>query len=762
MATGDILSVTIPDKTSAGTDSDGWFADIKIEGFVSGGTYDYGYTGNNDPSSAKVVFTVVSEGYNTSGTLGTVTRTIYGTRTLRKAYPNNASLDETDGTAGNLTVRVALSEPIYDDDKNGGAGTSGTDPTVTIAANWYTDDGAGGTSSGNNAATNLTVTNNSTLDYPKVVANWSRPQFEVVTGDFDLAVVAFHGHGTNGAPVQAVKFTVADQSTNSTTTTVSSCTVDTTYGDATPVQEYVGTIDVTGLDANEKLDIDFIAYPRVGDANSVLDTTAGTAAPSPEAGTRHMVNDKSGTYGQSVALVDDVSGNDGTGTVYDAGSYDESTANAYATINAAVAALKVYNNANYSRNDVSNSIVYLTDGGHTWVGAGTDNNHAHDGWLTITRGLNSTSRAAVTIDAQGTRADCTAKVKVLDVTINTSGTFTFSAIEHLWLDQCTLSGTGTAFVYGHMHCFVTRCSVTTNNTGLFRPFSTQQTLSILVRGNTFSGTSGSGNIMPYTFIGNSMTSGVIEMIDNYSGQTIEYTQAPIVAFNNLLGNSGSVAMLLKGTANNANSDGGAVVGNLIERTTKNVSALIGIAADGSTTSAVNNMIIWNNVFVGQRENIGYNDAGTVAAQRLNWSIFGNLMQDFNIKSDTFPTESGNRTGNWPVVFQVGSKGNVLADSGNGFDAEWDGIHSEQTSWTSPGPNAVFGFESFAAYDGTGSDGTAGAGGGDYRTEYAGAQATMSRGPLPYDLTGRARPTGGTEYFGALLPVPDPPTSVAQS
>src|SRR5512145_993495 len=185
MAAGDILSCTI--------DPLGWKATVVIEGFKDGGAYAWGFTTSankiNIPSAAKVVFTVVSEGYNSSGVLGTITRTIYGTETLRNPYPNEATLQETEA-GGNLSIVIALSEPIYDDD-NTGVGKSGTAPTVSIAAGWYTDSGTGGSSAPNNACTNLAVTNNSTLDYPKVIGNWAWPCYERVTADFAVEFVAF-------------------------------------------------------------------------------------------------------------------------------------------------------------------------------------------------------------------------------------------------------------------------------------------------------------------------------------------------------------------------------------------------------------------------------------------------------------------------------------------------------------------------------------------------------------------------------------------
>ena len=91
MATGDIIAASI--------DSTGSFAYITIEGWASSAgniTYNYGDVANG---AGYVKFTVVSEGYNDSGTLGTVTRTVFAYKTVRKAKPNDASLDEEIGRA---------------------------------------------------------------------------------------------------------------------------------------------------------------------------------------------------------------------------------------------------------------------------------------------------------------------------------------------------------------------------------------------------------------------------------------------------------------------------------------------------------------------------------------------------------------------------------------------------------------------------------------------------------------------------------------
>ena len=77
MATGDILSAVVR--------PDGWSMDVTIAGFTTGATYNFGSLGSSPATTGSPMFTatVVSKGYNSSGTLGTTTRTLYGTHVVR-------------------------------------------------------------------------------------------------------------------------------------------------------------------------------------------------------------------------------------------------------------------------------------------------------------------------------------------------------------------------------------------------------------------------------------------------------------------------------------------------------------------------------------------------------------------------------------------------------------------------------------------------------------------------------------------------------
>lgn len=366
--TGDILSVTVR--------ADGWSADVVVEGFTTGATYDFGLgTNNANLAGARVVFTVVSEGYNSAGTLGTVTRTVYGTSVVRKAFPTEASgstgagstKDETGG--GNLTVRIALSDPIYIDD-NTGAGKSGTAPTVSISAGWSVNTGGGSQSS--NAVTGLTVTNSSTLVYPQVIGQWDgiagvRTADRVKT-DFTLAANAFHLFG-----IAAVKFTATGQtsgaSVNSTATTQTA-----TQRSATGLYAcaYQKTLALSGFTQAELINCDFLAYPVVGDASSILDTSERTTTNDEPLGYNRAVIlcDKSNALDDAVYV--SPTGNDTTGT--------GTSVNPYATV---------------AKGMTQGNIVYLTAGTHLAVGSAQSRKTTNE-WV-IAQPAPGESSATVTV-----------------------------------------------------------------------------------------------------------------------------------------------------------------------------------------------------------------------------------------------------------------------------------------------------------------------------------------------------------------------------
>jgi len=739
-AAGTITAVRIASAAA----HNGWVAEIEIAGLSTGGTYAMGLGSRNDPSAAKIAFSVSSPGYDASGGAVTIVRTVYGTHEVRKPYPNPTVNDEA-VSGGALTVRVALSDFIF----------SGDTVTVTIGSGFYTQ---GGTPNGAVSAGG-TVINNSTLAHPKVIANWSWPGWQKVSGpSFDVRCVAFHRSAINGKPVACVVFTATDQHSHSVSVTVTGATIDPLMEDYGKVSEYIATISTSTFTAGDQITVNFKAYPWVGDSGSTLDTSDGVnTQPTPKYAPQFYVYD-GGTYGTSAAVVDSTFGSDTTGVAVDEKTFDSlRPPPAYRTINKAVAAINSRNNTVYGRNDAAGS-VHLKAGNHTWTGA-SNSISATVGkvWCTV-RPLGSTPRASVIINAvSGTQGFNGTPVKVWNCSINvaTGPVSLFTDITYMWMDQCTFICNGTTAIYQTVLYYMTRNSIGAIAHDL-TPFGGEVSNAALIRGNDLYGC---GGTPVWTTLGN--TNSVIHqnIFSNEPAGGPTANTMPILAFNTMYRQDVSVEMACQ--IHNATTGilGAAIVQNIFENNSSGELELF-ITADASTSNPANNVLMWHNTLVGGRINRGYNDTGSSSLLRTLWSEVGNLIEKEALKSDTFPTADAARTGNWPVLYGVGRRGcmNVeatpLAASGQ-FQLEFDGINSyapAKNGGTNPitsatNPIAFSGLLGRLAWNGS----TANVGSGDYRMQPHSLLRNLipSGGAvLPYDIFGVPRKNDGTGAAGA--------------
>lgn len=119
------------------------------------------------------------------------------------------------------------------------------------------------------------VTNNSPINYPGVIANWECIPNQKAGSSLTVRACAFHWAARNGLPVACVKFFAQDQSGHtSPTVTVTAPTIDSTQGDALPVIEYIATLDLSSMTQNDIVTVHFQAFPWIGDAGAVADTTS--------------------------------------------------------------------------------------------------------------------------------------------------------------------------------------------------------------------------------------------------------------------------------------------------------------------------------------------------------------------------------------------------------------------------------------------------------------------------------------------------------
>lgn len=730
-AVGDITAVRILGDAKL----NGWAAEVDIEGLNTGGTYSFGLgTNNASPETAKVVFTVTSPGYDASGNATTTTRTIYGTQYVRKVYPNEAQADES-SSGGTLTVKIALSDFIYDPDST---------ITASFASGFYTNGAS------TNAINNVNVANNSNLAYPEVIGRWAWPGYERVTDDFLVEAVVFNRFAKEGKPVAAVKFTASDQSGNSVSVTTSEMTRSARSGDANQVLVYAATIPISGLDQGEVIDVNFEAYPWVGETSAKLDTRTtadGFAQPNERIGPMHQLNDKDETYGLGYAYISST-GNDTTGTVYSSQGAAEA-GNAFLTFGKAAEAIRTYNNTNFSRNNPGGGTILVAEGNYTFPGfTPASDLGAMDTWLTV-KPASSADRANTTINLGSNATFRVRRLKVEGLNLAPgSSAVTFRgdvSLAALWLHDNLINYTVPAtLLYGYLSVYATQNDITSMPGGMDH-FSTQKSPYALIRGNnstpiidgTLYNVIGNKNISPFTFYNSGNAQGH-EPSDNI-----------VYAFNSLY--NFNTSNLLATTS--AVTKGMAFVQNILESISA-TQPLLSIAADGSTSNPVNNVLVWNNTLAGQRMNIGYNDQGTTALDRFNYSQRFNSLSDWNNKDDTFGTQNANRTGGWSVGYNVGTIGNLTKISN--FPGEFNGLSTFYVA------NPQYTLD--ASQDGTD------VGNGDYTlSQYSpnidlGASLTNSEQTLPFDFLGNeiygAMDSGAYEYQPPLTMGTNPVTTSA--
>lgn len=725
-ATGDILSATIL--------ANGFQADIVIEGLNTGGTYAFGLGSNNDPAtgSPKVVFTVTSMGY-TGTTLGTVVRTVYGTKQVRKAYPNDATNEESFST--NTTVRVALSDYVFVKD-NTGAGNSGTAVTCVIGAGFYTQ---GGTP--NSARTSFTVTNNSTQAYQMPLFQWDHIA-GVCTADRVEADFFMAGNANALFGIAAVRFdaTGATSSVNvNSTVTTQTATLRSATG--LYANSFRASIAVSGFTTGELINLRARVYPVVGDTTEVLDTDSYTTVTDEPYGYTKPVLVYASTpkYGYVAT-----SGGSDSNT----GSTNQATAAAapFATIGKAI------------QNDCT--VIYLNAGTHAAVGTASASRRATNEWYVVQPAPGESS-ATVTVQIGTTKTYKCQRLRYEGVTVTIASTSS-------WLDgeaaANNLRFTNCIFNHGAVGKPTTNVGYETNSTKFenctgdlgvtywaLESFSTAR-VNFQFDGCTFadSDAANTGIGAWYRVVACSATGPIC------FGTTTTSNVSPIqdnVFFehNKLLGYSNTSTYGFQLAATRAVTKGASIRGNLVEQ-------LIGgqpfffVAADSSTVTC-NGILFENNTLSGGRFNCGYNDTGSSAYDRKFWSVKNNILESWATKHDTFGTQNAARIGAWPVLFGVGWSGNFsphiasIGASGS-FMFEFIGLRSYQPAATGQPPAGSTNVTGYVQFTNRQSySGSTGAGGGAY-TLVSSSPARSLQYVLkdPYDLTGRAR--SGSDDAGA--------------
>ncbi len=727
-ATGDYADAT----SRIGINGDGWVAKVTVP-YLAGQTF--------DPS--KISLNVTDPGYDAEGTT-TVSRTIIGTRVLRRQYSANASNQQSnDGVT--LTVYFALSDWIYQ---------GSTIASATAATGFYGLSASGGIS---------TRTNGSGRGYSKPLFAWLNLQHERATGDFAVEAVAFHRHAMNGRQVARIEFAATDASAHAAPTqTASSTGLSSIQTKGNIAEAYKATIPVSALSQGDICQVNAKVFPWIGDSSAVLDlSTGGIAWPTSQPQTKlRFLNDKTGAYGGAVACVKNSASG---GTVQTSISAARSTP--FPTIAAAIAALVAWNGSNKGHADHSGSTIYLMEdsaGGGATIGINNDLAGASGQcWTDIKVDPAATGSVSLSLTAWRDTVDKLRWMADLSHTAaqgldgGVSNGYIMAAYEGMRLSS-TSSAAPVNWRCGLTYLRnVTLDGFTDTASWPFAPTSTYRTQVALGLGCVTTNNTADLKTKPTVLIGCQFHRAYLNEND--------FSQVPncdshdgMVIYNCSFMNSRIVQAV---GLSAAFSRGIAFVQNLVERAVAASSVpALQIAADGATVT-VDNLVLQHvtipGVDGGGRLNAIYADvSGAAGVLKTGASMRFNLWAQYNCKTDTFaqPAQGTGRVGNWANRYTVGHEGNVAlqGDANGNTTPAADGAANFLGEYWQAGcsPGVGVGAVTFA----NDKSGTAGTGNGAYGltggTSAAYGRVPAGRSVLAYDLAGASRRTDGAGACGA--------------
>lgn len=743
-ATGDLVSAV--------AEANGWTVTLGFTGLSTNKAFAFGLGSNNSiGGSQKVTVTLTSMGFDDSGTATTLSRTLYGTHSVRFAYPND-SFANTTNISGVTYVKISLSDYIYQKDSN---------VVISVSGGLYD---AGGTP--NNSASNFSLdTSAVTNAYPKVIGNWSWPGYDRIASTYRARFVAFHSSAQQGRPVRCMKFSLTDGTNTVVNTPVTMPGVDwaNMTGDQNPVVEYWDDLSVSTMTAKATGAVNVVCYPWMGDSGSILDTSTGTPQPTPLVGPLVVLCDKNNDYGGTEVILDanaadDVSGGSAAiGTVTGSGVGEPA---AWKTLGKAYANVASRNSSINGHNDLGYGVVYVKAGTYAVMGsANSYGSNPAKTWITV-KPYPGVSRASVIFASQSSNfLPSTGRHKFDGVSFVGSGSSAQNVLgggNAIWIHNCVINMTSTP---GSWWTGGTVTYWTWNDIQLAGGSGGIKGTSVspgIVRGNLYESTYG-GQTLVYTVLGNKKTGLSDNGNVNFFTSVVSSTPTVvnwICAYNSIYGynaTSGTLCAINNG-GTDVNSVGGALVQNVFEATaTASTTGGIGIGSDSTTGDPINNVIDWHNTEAGKKNNGPYNSKGSAIAARYFWSQVNTVTYDWNQKDDRFTGDGGAnlaRVGNWPSGnYGVGYSGNIHGDEGNGFQAEFNGLNSIDVNWASGSgvASTYFKYFTYAGYEGP--NGGAGSGGGNYRVNpNSPLMGLTTRWVLLID--GPGRPRGANSLPGA--------------
>ena len=639
--------------------------------------------------------TVSRQGFDATGAAATIVDTLYTTKRVRQAYPNQTVL---------TTDTVALSDYVYSTDTVSG------------------------------------VTNGSAETSPKPIANWSMVDRKVVGNALTLSVVAFHRNGRAGKPVACVVFRATDGTTTVTATASAlTATVDLLTG--LRVLEYVATLDISALADNAAVTANAKVYPWIGGAASVRDSA--DLANQWEFAPRSFRKNTARAAAPNLICVK-ATGNDSTGVV----STNAATAEATPCLTLAGAINRARTLLGTGTGALDGLRVRLDAG--TWTRTATPTANTVNAAIVI-EPIPGVAKAACILQIGATNHGFgLSHLNIRGLTLQRTGawyinnaTAGVTAIEDCAVDFGANTGQlGTATVAQYWINVAFTAAASTGDALL----NSNGAIQAMMRGCTGGAANSVAKVEMICHLGNAMTGGRLDSSANRAQDGV------IVAFNRFIAVGNGTSIPVSAGVGSAIS-GFALVQNVFEYTSTGLQRGFMPSGDSGTAS-IAHLVCWHNSFAGfdtyGRGNLLYDETtGTARTHKLQ-SFVGNIHVQINTKSDIFKTD-GTKLGNWAYDNGVGCRGefsiyrNAAGNLTSGFHQTYPGLSANIGT-----VNAGVGNDPlYTANQATTSGPTAGAGGGTYTLQAGSpAKGLVADSPLAVDLAGSAR--AGTVAAGAYV------------
>ena len=300
------------------------------------------------PDASKVSVTVARSGFDINKNPVTYHDTLNGLGILRGPYPSHGS----PMLLSTGSYIVVLSDQIYSSD---------TITNVTLNAGYLSLSAA--------VSTN-TVTRNDTMTYPNPITGILNPPYERISNaGLRIEIAAGHRMARSGQQIAAIDVWVEDSLGHPGPVTTINTMSRSQYTPAsgyvvpqdTPAAIFGGTVYATGISDGAGR-VHYLAYPFCGPVYSSKTGLQNATWPTPVQPTDGwtVAIDNAGNHAEIYAWVNQ-DGTVGASAAVQTVSVDPGTSSSYGTVAAAAAAIKAYNNAHRSHNDLSGGVIMLRD-----------------------------------------------------------------------------------------------------------------------------------------------------------------------------------------------------------------------------------------------------------------------------------------------------------------------------------------------------------------------------------------------------------------